>query len=131
MAIKDKEEKMNFNQLINKATEQNTIEFSWGSISWLVNGEMVPNSEQTFGVVTIFSGKRNPLHAHPNCEEILYIVSGECDHKIGDEVYRLKTGDVICIPREVEHWAYCTSSEPLKAIISFSSPYRKTDFFEE
>jgi quercetin dioxygenase-like cupin family protein len=122
---------MNFSQLINNANVKNTIEFNWGSISWLVNGEMIPNAEQTFGLVTILPGKRNPLHLHPNCEEVLYLVSGECDHKLGDEIYRLKAGDAICIPRDVKHWAFCTSSEPLKAIISFSAPNRETDFFED
>lgn len=90
----------------------------------------MPGTEQTLGVVTIYPGKRNALHAHPNCEELLYVLSGECDHKLGDEMFHLTPGSVICIPRGVPHWARCTSTEALVAVISFSSPDRQTDTLE-
>jgi quercetin dioxygenase-like cupin family protein len=90
----------------------------------------MPGVEQTFGVVTIYPRKRNPLHMHPNCEELLYVVSGECDHKLGDEIAHLTSGMVICIPRGILHWARCTSTEPLVVIVSFSSSDRRTDSLE-
>ena len=98
---------------------------SWGHLSWLVGQTEMPGAEQTFGIVTIQPSQRNPLHYHPNCEELLYVVSGECDHKLGDAVYHLSPGSVIRIPREVPHWALCTSEEPLVAVISFSAPDRQ------
>ena len=103
----------------------------WGQISWLVGAEEMPGAEQTLGVVTIAHGQRNPLHSHPNCEELLYVVSGACSHKLGDEIYDLKPGDVIRIPRGIKHWAKCTSDEPLVAVISFSSPDRRVEAHEE
>lgn len=48
-------------------------------------------------------GAHNPLHSHPNCEEILYV--GSCEHKLGDETVRLGPGSAIRIPRGVRHWA--------------------------
>jgi len=57
-------------------------------------------------------------------------VSGECDHKLGDEMFHLTPGTVIRIPRGVQHWAWCTSAEPLVSIVSFSAPDRRTDTFE-
>ena len=106
---------------------QPVLETSWGTISWLVSGEMMPEAEQTLGLVTITPGRRNPLHAHPNCEELLYVLSGECIHRLGAEMIHLKPGSVIRIPRGIDHWAECTSDEPLVAIISFSSPHRRTE----
>ncbi len=102
----------------------------WGRISWMVGENEMPGAEQTFGVVTIEPGKRNPLHAHPNCEELLYVMSGECLHKLGDEMFELKPGNVIRIPRGVKHWAQCTSAEPLVAVISFSAPDRRVENYE-
>ncbi len=110
--------------------EQEAMELSWGRLSWLVGAAQMPDAEQTLGVVTIYHGKRNPLHAHPNCEELLYVVSGECDHKLGDEMLHLTPGTVIRIPRGVRHWAKCTTTEPLVAVVSFSSPDRRTDSYE-
>jgi quercetin dioxygenase-like cupin family protein len=118
------------NDVIREVTEENTVHLPWGHISWLVGAKQIAGAEQTLGVVTIEPGKRNPLHAHPNCEELLYVMSGECDHRLGDEIYHLTPGMVICIPRGIAHWARCTSSESLVAVISFSSPERRTDTFE-
>ena len=104
---------------------------SWGAVRWLVGGQQMPGAEQTLGVVTILPGERNPLHRHPNCEELLYVLSGECEHKLGDDQYSLSPGMVIRIPRGVTHWARCTSEEPLVAIISFSSPDRLTENLDD
>jgi quercetin dioxygenase-like cupin family protein len=104
---------------------------SWGAVRWLVDGRQMPGAEQTFGVVTIRPGQRNPLHLHPTCEELLYVLSGECEHKLGDDLFQLSPGMVIRIPRGVAHWARCTSEEPLVAAISFSSPDRQTENLDE
>ena len=104
--------------------DQPVIEEDWGQLVWLVGRKQVPGCEQTFGVVTIQPGRRNPLHSHPNCEELLYVVSGRCEHRIGDETHELAKGDVICIPRNVRHWARALGDTPMTAVISFSSPDR-------
>jgi quercetin dioxygenase-like cupin family protein len=66
----------------------------------------------------------------PNCEELLYVVSGECDHLLGEDLFHLTPGSVIRIPRGVKHWAKCTSDEPLVAVISFSAPDRRAENLE-
>lgn len=103
----------------------------WGRLSWLVGAEQTPGAEQTLGVVTIDPGKRNPLHLHPNCEELLYVLEGEADHRLGDEMIPLTAGDVIVIPRGVPHWAQATGDGPLVAVISFSAPDRRTENLDE
>jgi quercetin dioxygenase-like cupin family protein len=104
---------------------------SWGAVRWLVDGRQMPGAEQTLGVVEILPGQRNPLHRHPTCEELLYVLSGECEHKLGDDSFQLSPGMVIRIPRGVAHWARCTSEEPLVAVISFSSPDRETENLDD
>lgn len=121
---------MNIHDQIKQIAEENTEHLSWGHLSWLVGAKQIPGAEQTFGIVTIYPQKRNPLHAHPTCEELLYVISGECDHKLGDEIVHLVPGSVICIPRGIPHWAMCTSEENLVAAISFSNPNRDTQSFE-
>ena len=116
--------------VVTGTADQEAIRAAWGEIRWLVGTELMPGAEQTFGVVTIYPDKRNPLHAHPNCEELLYVLTGECDHKLGDDLFHLRPGSVIRIPRGVPHWAHCTSAEPLVAVISFSAPDRRTDTLE-
>lgn len=107
------------------------VQLSWGKLAWLVGEAQMPGAEQTLGVVTIEPGERNPLHMHPNCEELLYVVEGEADHKLGDEMFHIKVGDVIRIPRGVPHWAQAKGTAPLVAVISFSSGDRQTENLEE
>lgn len=102
-------------------TIQNT---GWGELNWKITGEAVAGAEMTYGTCRINPGERNPLHSHPNCEEILYVVSGSCEHKLGDKIFRLGPGDAIRIPRNVRHWAKCVGDEPLFALIFFSSGTR-------
>lgn len=99
---------------------------SWGELTWMMGEEQTPGAELTFGCVTIQSGKRNPFHAHPNCEEVLFVLSGTCEHKLGDVTFDMGPGSLVRIPRGVKHWARCTSKEPLKAVIVFSAPDRQT-----
>lgn len=107
---------------------ENTVPttLAWGELRWLSNAAIMPGAEQTLGICTILPGQSNPLHTHPNCEELLYVISGECRHRVGEESFSLTAGDVIRIPRDVAHCATCTSDVPLIAVISFSSSARKT-----
>lgn len=109
---------------VRSTKEQPTLDQPWGSLVWLAGREHLAGSEQTFGVVKINPGERNPLHSHPNCEELLYVISGSCEHKVGEELHNLGPGEMVCIPRGVRHWARATSAEPLLAVISFSSADR-------
>ena len=97
---------------------------SWGELNWKITGDGTPGAEMTFGTCRINPGERNQLHSHPDCEEILYVVSGHCEHKLGDALYRLEAGDAIRIPRNVRHWARALGAEPLFALIMFSSGTR-------
>ncbi|WP_326912954.1 cupin domain-containing protein [Rhizobium johnstonii] len=96
----------------------------WGELNWKITGDGTPGAEMTFGTCRINPGERNQLHSHPDCEEILYVVSGDCEHKLGDALYRLEAGDAIRIPRNVRHWARALGTEPLFALIMFSSGTR-------
>lgn len=107
-----------------------TDAFPWGGIKWLCNEHRHPGTEQTLGVVFINPGEANPLHYHPNCEELLYVVSGECDHRLGDVVYPMKAGDLIRVPRGVVHNAVNTGWEPVRMLVSFSAPDRQTVIVE-
>lgn len=120
------------NDHVRSTSDDAGVTTSWGHLSWLLGAgaEQIDGVEQTFGVVTINPGHRNPLHLHPNCEELLYVVTGTCDHLLGDDVYQLTPGSVIRVPRGVPHWARCTSEEPLTVVVSFSSPHRQTTNLE-
>ena len=104
--------------------------FPWGEIRWIWNSKIDGDAEQTLGHVIIYPGKKNTFHAHPNCEELLYVLEGECDHWVDDEVYHLKKGMLIFIPEGADHYAINTGDEVFEAVISYSSPDRMMNVAE-
>jgi len=101
------------------------IEEDWGWLCWMMNSKIDPGSEMTFGLAQVNPGHRNPMHIHPNCEEHLYMLSGSCEHVLGDQVCTLNAGDMIRIPRGVPHYAKTKGDEPMKAVIVYSSGDRQ------
>jgi len=116
---------------ITRLNDAAPVPFPWGQLQWLCNGQIDAGAETTFGICTIQPGQRNPRHYHPNCEEILYVLSGVCDHTFGDDTHRMTPGDMILIPQGVHHNAINAGDEPLVCVISFSSPDREAVFLEE
>src|SRR5690606_33768918 len=102
----------------------------WGSLTWMSGGTDSSDGERTFGIVEIASGARNPLHLNPNCAEILYVMAGSGEHRRAGEVFPIRPGSLVQIPRGVKHWARCTSVDPIRAVIVFSSPHRETETFD-
>ena len=104
---------------------------AWGTLQWVCNQKLMPGAAQTVGLATTFPGKQNPVHYHPNCEEVLYVLSGEGLHSYDGRVIPLKPGMTIRIPAQVKHNLANTGKETLRTLISFSSGDRKTVFLEE
>jgi mannose-6-phosphate isomerase-like protein (cupin superfamily) len=98
----------------------------WGTLQWLCNGKLMPGSEQTVGLATILPGKQNPVHYHPNCEEVLYVISGQGVQSSDGRTIELKAGMTIRIPAKVKHNLANTGTEPLRTLVSFSSGDRQT-----
>src|SRR4051812_4390715 len=95
------------------------------TITWLFSGQTAPGAEQTLGYVVIEPGQKNPLHAHPNCEELLYLIAGELDHSLDGASYRLRPGDAIRVPAGAKHDARCVSHEAARMVVCYSVPDRQ------
>ena len=104
---------------------------AWGTLQWVCSEKLMPGAAQTVGFATILPGKRNPLHYHPNCEEVLYVLAGQGVHSYEGRTILLTTGMTIRIPAKVKHNLVNTGTEPLRALVSFSSGDRRTVFLEE
>lgn len=99
-------------------------QYPWGWIRWLLNSEIDPDAEMTFGMVYIKPGQENPLHLHPNSAEFLHVLEGSCDHLVGSEWARLKVGDTVRIPKNVPHRAR-TTDQPCRVIVVYNTGTRK------
>ncbi|MBW3625935.1 MAG: cupin domain-containing protein [Armatimonadetes bacterium] len=99
-------------------------ETSWGSLRWLASREVGNAEGLTLGRVVIRSGRSNPRHCHPSCEEVLYLLSGRLEHTLGDETFTLRPGDTLSIPPGVFHNARSTGEEDAEMIVAYSTGER-------
>jgi quercetin dioxygenase-like cupin family protein len=119
------------NNRVASVNEDDANQFKWGSIQWLCNGEMLDDAEQTVGFVQIQPGSNNPAHYHPNSDEVLYLVEGELDHSLGEEMFHLTPGMSIHIPRGVPHNAVNTSDVTARMVVSYPTQDRQAVFIDE
>lgn len=104
--------------------------FPWGWIRWVMNDQIDPNAMVTVGLVEIVAGQTNPLHIHPNCEEVLHVLSGAMEHRIGDEWVKLKTGDTLRIPQGMIHMGR-TKDEACRVMVVYNTGARQMTVVEE
>lgn len=104
---------------------------AWGTLQWVCNDKLMPGAAQTVGLATILPGQKNPVHFHPNCEEVLYVISGQGLQSCNGRTVELKAGMTIRIPAKVKHNLVNTGTEPLRTLVTFSSGDRKTVFLED
>jgi len=69
-----------------------------------------------------------PLHIHPTQDEWFYVVEGEYLFQVGEEIYQMKPGDTIFLPRKVQH-AFVQLTEKGKMIVSYLPAGQMEDFF--
>ncbi len=77
-----------------------------------------------FGVVTFPSGSNPGTHVHAAEEEIIYILSGKGEAKVGGKTYALEPGVGIFAEPGVEHGIKTLGNEPLVLVSVFSPPVK-------
>jgi phosphonatase-like hydrolase len=104
--------------------------FDWGTLKWLANDHLSAGAAQTIGLCRIRPGCRNPVHYHPNCEEVLYMVAGEGQHSYNEASFTLCKGSTMRVPAGVRHNLSNTGNDDIICLIAFSSGRRETIFLE-
>lgn len=101
-------------------------EFPWGCIHWSANAELTGSEHLTVGRVEINPRSNNPRHYHPNCDEVVYVVSGSIAHLVGEDWYDMEAGDAIHVPQGVWHQARNRADDPAVLVIAYNTGRRQT-----
>jgi quercetin dioxygenase-like cupin family protein/type 1 glutamine amidotransferase len=96
----------------------------WGKLEWFASRVLGNSTSMTVGLATISVGESNPLHRHPNCDEVLHVIQGHIMHRVGDKEYEMRAGDTVTIPEGTLHSARNIGTEDAVLSISFSSADR-------
>ena len=110
---------------IARAKDNAGEDYPWGRLDWFVSGALGNSDKLTVGRCRIDPGQANPPHYHPNCDEVLHVLSGTIRHRLGDEYFDMAEGDTISIPTGQIHNAQNVGAEPAILMITFSTPDRQ------
>lgn len=105
--------------------EDRVTQSGWGELRWYTTAEMGNTRTMTTGVAILKPGAANPRHFHPNCDEILHVISGKIRHTMNEVSVEMKAGDTVSIPQGVLHNAANIGTEDAVMAISFSTAYRE------
>ena len=72
------------------------------------------------------SGDGSKLHTQPDHDEIVIVIDGEADFRVGDEVYRVGPGDFVFIPRNTLHGRVRTITDSMSALSIYSPFFDRT-----
>ncbi len=100
----------------------------------VIKFKVTPQSETDVLILeNIFREKGGPAkHLHYDQDEWFYIVQGEFLFEVGEETFRLKTGDSLLAPRKVPHvWAYAGETGTGNILITFMPAGKMESFFRE
>lgn len=93
----------------------------WKKLIGPENGEC---KNMIFGIVAFPPGSDPGTHVHPNEEEIIYVLSGRGETKVGGKTYPLEPGVAVFTEPGVEHGVKTLGDEPLVLISVFSPPVK-------
>jgi quercetin dioxygenase-like cupin family protein/type 1 glutamine amidotransferase len=110
---------------VTRHAEDKVVASPWGELRWYTSAEMGNSRTMTTGVARLLPGRSNPRHFHPNCDEILHVISGRIRHTMNEVSVEMGPGDTVSIPQGVLHNATNIGPEEAVLAISFSSAYRQ------
>jgi quercetin dioxygenase-like cupin family protein len=101
------------------------VPMPWGELRWLTSAEMGSSRTMTTGVAILKQGRSNPRHFHPNCDEILHVISGKIRYTMNEVTVEMNAGDTVSIPRGALHNAANIGDGDAVLVISFDTAYRE------
>jgi quercetin dioxygenase-like cupin family protein len=108
------------NQRFVTATDAKTDELSWGSLDWLCRPDIVAAEQLQLVHVRIPPGQGHAFHRHPEMEEIIYVLEGECEQWVEREQRIMGPGDVAHIPMNMVHCSYNVGDSTLRVLAILS-----------
>ena len=94
------------------------------------------SGDQTGGAVSIVEhpvppgGGAGPLHTHSREDEVTYVIQGEINILIGDELTHAPAGSYVLKPRGVPHTFWNASNKPAQ-ILEIITPAGLEKYFEQ
>jgi mannose-6-phosphate isomerase-like protein (cupin superfamily) len=92
-------------------------------LRWLVGSGALDAQHCSACVIRVAPGDKVwPAHAHPNGEEVIYIVQGTGRVLVAGKITPVRAGTTVLFPRGAVHMLHNTGSEEMKVVCFFAPP---------
>ncbi len=109
---------------IERGPAANWDEMPWDFVREGVERKLITGAGATLQLTRLMPGHEPRPHSH-SYEQIAYILSGQIDFHVGDDVTRLGPGGVLIVPPDATHWGEVVGDEPVLNLDVFTP--RRTD----
>jgi mannose-6-phosphate isomerase-like protein (cupin superfamily) len=83
------------------------------------------------GISQLEASSRSNRHAHPQQEEIFFVLWGEGKIAVGDDEFEVSEGSCVYVPMGEEHQLMNSSSDEVLRVLSVTSPsFTPEDFVD-
>jgi len=100
--------------ILKSETEREQLD--WGSLGWVTHPPLTNNKDLTVIDVKLLPGKGHAFHRHPDQEETIYVIDGDVEQWIDQDMKILKSGDVAYIDAGVVHASFNVGDRPAKLL---------------
>ena len=100
--------------VLSRDTPQEILD--WGSLRWMSHPPSTGASQLTVIEVSIEPGKGHDFHKHPEQEEVIYVVSGQVEQWLEQEMKTIGSGDSIFIPADTVHASFNSGTDTAKLL---------------
>ena len=107
---------LNLNEIVKKFQTDPESQHDPVKRMFICDGESISANIATSG------GSESKLHTQPDHDEIVIVINGEAEFRIGDETRRVGPGDLMFIPRNTLHGRVRTLTDSMSAL-SVYAPY--------
>ncbi len=111
-----------------------TLDMPGRKLKWLFHPEDGKSEQFSMNVIRIEPGETvKPAHAHPNEEELIYIISGQGEVYVDGEIESIQAGHAVKFPAGAVHMVRNTSEEVMKIVCFFTPPvdFNQYQFYED
>ena len=96
----------------------------WATMEWLIDDAMIAGADMSVARMTLKQGGTSEAHSHPNCNEVIHLVSGRIEQSVGNERYVMEPGDTVLVPQGSRHCSRNLGSSAAVMIVSYSAGTR-------
>jgi quercetin dioxygenase-like cupin family protein len=93
-------------------------------MEWLADDGIAPGTGVSLARMTVNAGAISPAHCHPDCTEVIHVLEGEIEQRIGDDRHRIVAGGTCVVPPGAVHASRAVGPDDAVLIVAYSSGSR-------